>query len=269
MDPAEADLLGERLGSRARSIFDVIEVFPEIDSTNSYLLGRSPPQPGQASAVLAKQQTAGRGRLNNRWHSPPGRGLYLSVAYAFDRRQENIAGLTLAAGVAILRALEDVGVDDAMLKWPNDIVLNDGKLGGLLTELQPTNSDTPVVVIGAGLNIDMQGTADDIVAGIGRVADLREATGGGVDLMDLAAAVLGNLIDAVVVFDQQGLQPFVQQWRDRDWLADKAVRVESAAGDMFGVAAGIDQDGALLLQQQESLTRVISGTVIPDDGERP
>lgn len=267
MDQVEAGQLKRRLASQAQSRFDVIDVFPEIGSTNSYLLGMPPPQPGRANAALADRQTAGRGRLNNRWHSPPGSGLYLSVAYTLAKPSDRLPSLTLAAGVAILQAIEDMGVRGAMLKWPNDIVLNNGKLGGILTELQPASTDMSTVIVGTGLNIDMRGETDDIVAGIGRVADFREALPEGPDPLELAVAVLGRLIDALVVFDHEGLAPFVERWCNRDWLANRAVRVASNTGDRFGVAAGIDEEGALLLRQDSGMERIISGTVVPVEGE--
>lgn len=268
MDQVDAEQLMRRLAPQAQSRFDVIDVFSEIESTNTYLLDMPPPLPGHANAALAGHQTAGRGRLNNSWHSPSGSGLYLSVAYTLANPGNHLPSLTLAAGVAVVQAIEELGVHGAMLKWPNDIVLNDGKVGGILTELQSAKPDTPTVIVGAGLNIDMRGETQDIVAGIGRIADLREALAEGPEPLELAAAVLGHLIDAFVVFDHEGLAPFVERWRSRDWLADRAVRVESNTGVLFGVAAGIDAEGGLLLRHGENITRVISGSVIPYEGER-
>jgi BirA family biotin operon repressor/biotin-[acetyl-CoA-carboxylase] ligase len=241
-----------------------LEVFAEIESTNTYLREQPPPARGNATVAIAATQTGGRGRLNNRWHSPPGSGLYMSVAYTFDAVPSQISGVTLGAGVAAMNALERLSVDRAMLKWPNDIVLNDGKLGGILTELRHAGDSDRTVIVGIGINIAMGGEKNAVEATIGRIADLSEAILPVPNPIDLAALVLHELLIVVLQFERQGITAFTERWREFDWLSGKPVRVASAADDIRGLAAGIDDDGALLIRSGERLLPVTSGSVSLD-----
>ncbi len=110
------------------------------------------------------------------WQSPRSSGLYLSAAYTFARMPRNFSCLTLAVGVGVTAALSDVGANGVELKWPNDLVLKNGKLGGILTELQSgkRGSESVTVIIGIGLNLDMQGQLAGVTAGIGQISDLRQ-----------------------------------------------------------------------------------------------
>ncbi|MEM7613110.1 MAG: biotin--[acetyl-CoA-carboxylase] ligase, partial [Pseudomonadota bacterium] len=111
-----------------------VRVFDELGSTNSLLMSEPVGPVADAQAVLALHQTAGRGRRGRQWRSAPQAGLYASVAYTYDRMPDQIAALTLALGVCVARTLESLGLGDAMLKWPNDLVWQDRKLGGILVE---------------------------------------------------------------------------------------------------------------------------------------
>ena len=181
----------------------------------------------------------------------------------------NFSCLTLAIGVAVTRALSDVGANGVQLKWPNDLVLNDGKLGGILTEIQSgkgkgkgeNQSENITVVIGIGLNLDMQGRLAGVTSGIGRISDLRQAMTEMPARMQIAAAVIEQLVRTLLKFEDDGFSSFSAQWKRLDWLAGKKTRVETPFGNMDGVASGIDDDGALLVQRGSELDRVVSGTV--------
>ena len=114
----------------------MLEVFGEIDSTNSYLLNVPPPPAGRFRVAIAEHQTGGRGRMDRRWVSPAATGLCLSIAYTFTDTPSDLSCATLAVGIAIAEALEEIGILGIGLKWPNDLVFRGGKLGGILTELR-------------------------------------------------------------------------------------------------------------------------------------
>jgi len=137
----------------ANSRLDKLEAFSSIASTNTYLLAQPAPAVGRYRVAIADHQTSGRGRHNRRWLSAPGSGLCLSLSYTFAKTPEQLPGLTLAIGVGVVGALQHLEVDGVSLKWPNDIVALDGKLGGILTEVQSGFSDGATVVTGIGLNV--------------------------------------------------------------------------------------------------------------------
>jgi BirA family transcriptional regulator, biotin operon repressor / biotin---[acetyl-CoA-carboxylase] ligase len=129
-----------------------LEVHWEIDSTSSELQRRGSDIP-DFSIVMAETQTAGRGRRGRSWLSPPGLNIYLSCLKRFDAGFASLSGLSLATGVIVLRALHALGVHDARLKWPNDVLAEGGKLAGILVELSGEYQGPCAAVIGIGLNL--------------------------------------------------------------------------------------------------------------------
>jgi BirA family biotin operon repressor/biotin-[acetyl-CoA-carboxylase] ligase len=265
---------GERLyaavddGVRAR--IDVIEVFPEIDSTNSYLLNQAAPGHGRCRIAIADHQTAGRGQRGNVWESPRLAGIYLSCAYTFSKMPRHFSCLTLAVGIAVAEALNELGAS-CRLKWPNDLVVNNGKLGGILTETQGAKGGTATVVTGIGLNLDFGEQLDSITASIGRVSDLRQAIEEMPERTLIAKSIIEHTVAALISFDNRGFSPFQERWKMFDWLFDKAVRVAGNGGVLDGIACGIDDDGALLIRTDGAIERAISGTVVllERDGKTP
>ena len=174
-----------------------------------------------------------------------------------------MAALTLAVGVAAVHALRDAGADDVKLKWPNDIVAGDGKLGGMLAESHHRAEAKAAVVIGLGINLELP---PDILASVDpgwaqSPADLRSLLGHRVSRESLYAAMIDHIVDALATFERQGFGAFVDAWRSYDWLRGRAVTVEQPGGAINGTASGIDGDGALLVQGAISTTRVISGSI--------
>lgn len=261
MGKISAEQLRAALDECLTARLDLVEVFAEIKSTNSYLLEQTRPAPGQFRVALADQQTAGRGQLGKVWLSPRLSGLYLSVAYTFERLPRNVSSLTLAIGVAVIAGLKELGVTEVQLKWPNDLVLQDGKLGGILTELMPPVKDAVTVVVGIGLNLDAGGQLDAVVSSIGKVSDLRQVTTSAPDRLAIAAVTIKHLVQTLMDFAADGFASFYAQWKHYDWLEGKAIRVVTPLGNLDGIAAGIDGDGALLVKQGNTQQRVVSGTV--------
>lgn len=268
MGTISAEQLRAALDESLTARLDLVEVFAEIESTSSYLLEQASPAPGECRVVLADQQTAGRGQMGRAWLSPRLCGLYLSMAYTFEHMPRQFSCLTLAIGMAVIAGLEELGVTDVQLKWPNDLVLLDGKLGGILTELKPAENQAVTVVVGIGLNLDTGGQLDGVATGIGKVSDLRQVTRAAPDRLAIAAVTIKHLMHALARFAADGFATFYEQWEHYDWLESKAIRVVTPLGNLDGIAAGIDRDGALLVKQRNSLERVVSGTVtlLPSEG---
>jgi BirA family biotin operon repressor/biotin-[acetyl-CoA-carboxylase] ligase len=215
---------------------------------------------------LTDHQTAGRGRQGRRWLSRPGSSICLSIAYTFDGRPTALSAATLPVGVAVVRALEDAGIPGARLKWPNDIVIRDGKLGGVLTEVHSSARDKTSIVVGIGLNVDLGDASllDPAKAGIGAVRDIASVVSGTPpDANAIVALLIERVLGSLVRFEADGLEPFIEAWQRLDWLRGQRVTVEAGPRRMDGVCEGIDGDGALLLRDGSSRQRVLSGSVHP------
>lgn len=224
MSALDARAIAAALAPATRVRLRDVEVVGDIDSTNAELTRRGVP----GLALLAESQSAGRGRRGKAWESPPDANLYLSLSWKVG----NPAGLSLAMGIACAEALRDARV---RVKWPNDLVADGRKLGGLLIELAGN-----VAVIGLGLNVRMPPrTAIDQpwidLAQLGVAASRN----------DLAARLLDAMVAALVEFDARGFAAFEARWQALDALAGRDVRIASGEHVLHGLATGIASDGGL------------------------
>lgn len=231
-------------------------------STNADLLQGPPAPPGRFDFLTAEYQSAGRGRRTRRWFAPPGGALCLSIGWSFAVLPADIGALSLAIGVCVLRALESVGQPGAALKWPNDVVVGTGKLGGILIELRAEGGGPAQVVIGVGLNVALGERMLQLVHSSGtRAADLSALAGGGCERNRLAAALLHACVAGLAQFERSGFMGFMSEWRAADALAGKAVIVDAEGAPIAGHARGIDVGGALCVQTREGLRRFVTGDV--------
>ncbi len=247
---------GDRLGD--------LSVFAEIDSTNSYLMQMSGPAPGEMDVAVTSNQTAGRGRHGKTWQAPPGSGLCLSAAYTFASRPENLPALTLALGVGAITALEELGAYGIEVKWPNDLVALDGKLCGILTEVQSRAGGAVTVVTGIGVNIDLQDDPDFAAKSdwARQVVDLKSICTPP-SHEQIAGALLTHFMQAFLEYEKTGLAAISHRWSLYDWLLGREVVIDTATAQITGVGAGIAEDGALLIDTPDSgIKQITSGTVV-------
>lgn len=263
MNLLSAGRIREAIGE-CRSRLDRLEVFSEIESTNSYLLGQPCPAPGRYRVALAEYQTAGRGRMNRSWYSPRSSGICMSLAYTFRRMPGNLPSLSLAIGSSIAGVIRRFGVHDIGLKWPNDIVVRDAKLCGILSEVAPAGPDGLTVVTGIGLNVDLADARTDMgrSTGIGRMIDLASCSDSLPSRSAIASILIESLFDTMQRFGAAGLSQFLPAWDRHDWLRGRRITVETPGGPVAGVADGIDQDGALVLNSGSVVRHLTSGSVI-------
>jgi len=234
-------------------------------STNEWLTARPAPPPGRLCAVVAEYQTGGRGRRGRRWLSPLGHGICLSVSWCFAIPPRELPALSLVAGVAVATALAGLGVTGVQLKWPNDIVAAGGKLGGILVEVAGEPGGPLRAVTGIGLNVRP-------VAGIS--AELR-GEGGTLPALAiddvvaerrlprnaLVAALLNGLHGSLRQFGATGSLAFLPEWRRLDCLAGRQVMVTRGLESFAGIACGVADDGALLVERDGSVVPVVAGDV--------
>lgn len=238
----------------SRSISADLEWRDSCPSTNSEFVARSAEMPDLA-VLATTDQTAGRGRLGRVWSAPPGSALAVSVFVRHEGAPDprRWGWLPLIAGVAMVRAVRDLGAADAGLKWPNDVLVGASKLSGILTELTPKG-----VVIGAGLNLSM--TSDDL--------PVATAT----SLAVLGVAVTPDLTDRALAAYLSSLFPLVEQWRSvaepsslRAVVApvlqtlERAVRVDRPGlPALLGTAESLDDDGRLEVRSADPVAGLIA-----------
>lgn len=234
-----------------------VSVIPVIDSTNQYLLERMHEMESGA-ACIAEYQQAGRGRRGRQWFSPFGANLYMSMYWRLEQGPAAAMGLSLVIGIIMAETLRSLGADDVRVKWPNDIYLNDRKLAGILVELTGKTGDAAQIVIGAGINLAMR-TADASQINQGWI-NLQEA-GVMVNRNELAARLINSLREALPLFEQEGLTPFVARWAALDNFINRPVKLLIGEREVHGIARGVDSQGGLLLEQDGEIKAWVGGEI--------
>jgi BirA family biotin operon repressor/biotin-[acetyl-CoA-carboxylase] ligase len=239
---------------------DLLLLF-EVDSTNDHLDALPPPPPGQPRLVFAELQRAGRGRRGRSWHAPFGSGLTFSLAWSFAETPADIAALSLAMGVQVAQALRGLGAREVRLKWPNDLVHDFHKVGGLLAQLRTEAGGPAHLVLGLGLNLQLDAAQRQALAAPGALpaGDLADAFSAPVGRNRIAAAVAAALLDGLRRFEAGGFAPFAADWAELDALHGRRVRIEHGTTAVEGVALGAAADGALRLAIGERVERFHSG----------
>ena len=226
----------QRLRAAAAESAGRLHWFETVGSTNDYILHEV--ADFHASVCLAAEQTTGRGRRGRRWESEPGQGIYLSLGW--NLRGASPAGLSLACGLSVLDALREQGVQGVTLKWPNDVLLENRKLAGILVELSRERC-----VIGIGLNVTLpQYAAMDPEATVPWTGLFEH--GYDIDTELLAASVIANLNHDLARFCREGFAPDVERWNAAHAFHGADVVID--AGERVpGRVAGVDSRGALCL----------------------
>lgn len=257
----DADAIRSGLREPAVDRLPRLQVLFEVDSTNTWLLGRPAPPSGLADAALAELQNAGRGRQGRRWIAPFGASVALSLGWTVRDPERVDPSLSLAAGVAVGRALGGLGASDIRLKWPNDVWFKDRKLGGILVETR-TGGGTAHVVIGVGLNLHLSEESKrqiGALAGAPGLSALDAACPSPVSRNALAAALLTELLSMLLLFERHGFGAFRDEWHSLDALRGRPARVLLAHGAVEGIARGVDEDGGLLLEHGGNVDKFIAG----------
>ncbi|MDD1017315.1 bifunctional biotin--[acetyl-CoA-carboxylase] ligase/biotin operon repressor BirA [Pseudomonas rubra] len=219
-------------------------IFESIDSTNAQAL-RSISE-GQAAPflVLAERQAAGRGRRGRQWVSPFAENLYYSLVLRIEGGMRQLEGLSLVVGLAVMRTLQAFGVSGAGLKWPNDVLVSNQKIAGILLELVGDPADVCHVVLGIGINVNMQ--ANEQIDQLW--TSVRRETGVAVDRNQLVATLSQNLQQDLLRHRQAGFAAFQVEWEQAHLWQGAAVSLIAGVSRIDGVVLGIDRQGALRLE---------------------
>jgi BirA family biotin operon repressor/biotin-[acetyl-CoA-carboxylase] ligase len=256
IDPLRVNALLEE----ARERFDIVAV-AECPSTNTVLMRRLAAGAPSGTVLITDRQTAGRGSRGRTWAASPEASLTFSVLWIFSGGLARLSGLSLAVGVAVVRALARCGVGGVMLKWPNDILYRDAKLGGILVELD-ADDETARAVVGIGLNLRLPENIGDAGSAALPPAALEQIVAA---LPDRHVLLSGLLIELARVFDRFAVDGFAglreawhacHAWQERPVRLLRDRRVEKE-----GICMGADADGALLVRTADGLERCLSGDV--------
>lgn len=230
-----------------------------VDSTNLMAL-RELNQPGaHRSLYLAEYQESGKGRRGRRWVSPFASNLYMSLIWRFQQGVAALEGLSLVVGVAVAEALQAYGLSDVQLKWPNDLLVGQSKLGGILLEMQGDASGECHVVIGIGLNVAMhESAATEVDQPWTSVAGALKRP---VSRNELLMLILERLIDRLETFSQQGFSAFKPQWEALHAYQNEDITLHLGSKQISGRCIGVDEHGALLVDQDGEVKTYHAGEV--------
>ncbi|AZE51519.1 Biotin operon repressor [Pseudomonas chlororaphis] len=232
----------------------VVLAFDSIDSTNAEALRaveRGVPAP---FLVLAERQTAGRGRRGRKWVSPFAENVYYSLVLRIDGGMRQLEGLSLVVGLAVMQTLREFGVAGAGLKWPNDVLVGRKKIAGILLELVGDPADVCHVVLGVGINVNMQKT-DEVDQ---QWTSMRLESGKQVDRNQLVARLSMMLRAYLERHQAHGFSSIQEEWEQNHLWQGNAVSLIAGVNKIDGVVMGIDQQGALRLEV-DGVEKVYSG----------
>ena len=261
----DAERIRAALPAAAAARLGALEVCFELDSTSTELQRRGAAAPDLAF-VLAESQSAGRGRRGRDWLSPPALNIQASCRKRFAGGMGELAGLSLVVGLAVLRALEALGVTGVGLKWPNDLQARSGpdaggKLAGILVELAGGRRGPAAAIIGVGLYLRLSAAVWEGVAQ--PLSDLAGLCGGmPPDRNRVAAGLVAALIENLRQFELAGFAAFHADYARHDLLAGEALHLTGGLGPFDGVGAGVDARGALRVSLADGSTRTLDSAEI-------
>lgn len=242
--------------------FASVDLALSIDSTNNVMMQKAEGNQHERHICFAEMQTSGRGRRGREWLSPFARNMYFSVLWPFSKGIAVIQGLSLAVGLAIHKVVKAHGIDAVGLKWPNDILVNQqgvyAKLGGILIEITGDVNDNCQVVIGVGLNLDVQ--AHD-QAKLDQAAIGLKQLGFTGSRNQMAADIVKELVKVLEAFSEQGFAPLQNDWNQADCFYDEPLKVLLPSSDIEGEGRGVNSKGEYQLATESGLQVVNAGEV--------
>lgn len=245
-------------GLKTKFIGQKVYYFDKVASTMDVAMQWVVKGAPEGTIVLAETQVKGRGRLGREWFSPKYKGIYLSLILTPKVAPSQASIFTLLAAVSICEAIKDQAGLDARIKWPNDIFINNRKLGGILTELDAEMDEIKFLVIGMGLNIN--NSPDELVSGSTSIkAEKKENA----DRISILQAILSRLESNYLLFQDEGPGSITKKWREFNITLGRRVKIVYHKQHLEGEAVDIDFDGGLLLRDDRGLVKKFtSGDVI-------
>jgi BirA family biotin operon repressor/biotin-[acetyl-CoA-carboxylase] ligase len=260
-DALQASNILSHISTNTRQLISELIVLEQIDSTNDEVMRRIRHFPRSGIVCLAEEQLAGRGRRGREWLSPIGMNFCGSVGWVFHEGVSAVEGLSLAVGVAVVNALQRYGAEHLGLKWPNDIMLNKAKLGGVLIELHAESDGPCAVVIGVGLNLHTQKNMSEHLAR--PTAALEQCVSQKINRNKIAALVIEEIIQLLSSYAEKKFASYYEDWQQLDCLKGTPIVIAGVEPVQGGVACGVSKEGALLVDINGEVQAFHGGEVSP------
>ena len=239
-----------------------IYLFDAIDSTNDHAHKLAKEGAKEGTVVLSESQSRGKGRLGRTWFSPSGANIYLSIILRPQMPTSQITLLTFAAAIAVARAIRNVTGLDADIKWPNDILIKDKKVAGILSEMDAEKDKVKSTIIGIGINVNLD-KKDIPLELMGKATSIKIESNSAIDRMNLICRVLENLEEWYNLFERNEANDIIKEWKSLAITIGRDVKVQSGNSFIEGRAVDIDENGALLIKDRNGvIQKVLSGDVI-------
>ena len=260
IDLLNAQQVLEAMSPLSRQLVSELDLRDVVGSTNAEAMARIEAGSGSGYVCSAEQQSAGRGRRGRTWVSPYARNLYLSVVWEYEQGAAVLEGMSLAVDVVVARALQACGLPAVQLKWPNDLLHDSAKFGGILLEMTGDPAGACQVVVGIGLNVNMPAEmATDIDQAWTDVTRIGGGNAPGRNI--LLGAILDELLPMLAGFESGGFAPWREEWQSLDAFDGKTVILQSGDQQLAGVATGVDDRGALQLQTTTGTRSMFGGEI--------
>lgn len=244
------------IGIEERKLLTQLELLDICPSTNAHVAQKNSLNPLKNGTVcMAEMQTRGRGRLGKTWVSPYGQNLYISFLWNFKSDTAALSGLSLACGVAVCNALSELGIEGHGLKWPNDILWQGKKLGGILVAIQGESQGGYSAIVGVGINYHMDSKAS---LGIDQPWVDISKIHGAVGRNKAAGRIIEHMLGVLSAYEETGLAPYIKQWDKLDYCRGKAVQIISGKTRQQGIARGISARGELLLTSPDGEKQLVT-----------
>lgn len=224
------------------------DVLGSITSTNDYLKSLTIKKINHVNICMTEHQTDGRGRLGRAWHSPFGANIYLSLSWLVAQDVSRFSGLSLAIALSLVQALSNYQIP-ITIKWPNDILWQNKKLAGILTELNAESHGMTQVVIGIGLNVNMPLMAKNNIDQ--QWTSLEKILNSYQDRNKIVGNLINHILYTLDEFEQEGFAYFIKQWQQYDHLFGKKININKGKDSILGIAAGVNEHAHLLLQHED------------------
>lgn len=251
------ELIHQGLTQSVSKALSQLTILTSIDSTNAFLMRQEPDT--AITACFAEYQTAGRGRRGRQWVSPFASNVYLSLRLSINSGLGAFEGISLAVGVAVVRALTELGVSGAQLKWPNDVLWSGKKLGGILIEVVGDPSGVCHLVVGLGLNIktekSMAQAIDQPWVALDSILSSPPSRN------QVASCLLNHIVPLLGLYETHGFAAYKTEWEGLNAQANLAVDLFMGASQVSGIMRGVNASGALLLETGKGLEVFHGGEV--------
>jgi len=256
MSPLDANRIRAALDADALGWLASLEVFDSIDSTNSHLMRKASSASIDGCVSLAEHQSSGRGRRGRSWTTARGRNVALSIGHRIDVPAPQLGALSLVVGVACAAALARAGLPGVRLKWPNDLLLDEKKLGGVLIEVVPQKQPLETI-IGIGINVARSSELESVGVPVASIDDVHRD----IERNALVAALIGAVHRAASEFVTRGFAAFRTAWNGLNAHAGRTVRVTTPTTVVEGTVLGVAEQGELMLQTGDEVRLVNAGEV--------